>query len=282
MTRRARPPLRIILLSATLVLGVVAKFADSHPRLFGWPGAFILSDWTPGPLRVRALQSFGDALSKEDVLFIKRMLRSEDPRIRRRGIAFIDRFKSMDEFFELERLTRDPDLEVRAAAYMRLPYPDDRSLAIDVLMPGLRDDSDKVVAVAAEGLSRLRAKRALPELIDYLAARRATGTFTHADVVVGNAASGLAGRKFEFKDSVLALCGTPWISMDLNRPFLRAVSATRTFGRELRGDWDDDPGVAPQALELVEPMLIADNFAERDKLLAWWSKQPHRGQASGR
>lgn len=282
MTSNSPPPLRIIILSAVLALGVIAKFADSHPRLFGWPGAFILSDWTPGPLRVRALQSFGGTLSKDDVPFIKRMLRSEDPRIRRRGIAFIDRFKSMDEFFELERLTRDPDLEVRAAAYKHLPYPSDESLAIDVLMPGLRDNSDKVVAVAAESLGRLRAKRALPELIDYLAARRATGTFTHADVVVGNVASGMAGLKFQFRDSMFAICGTPgmWVEMDFNRPFRRAVRAASSFGRELLGDWDEDRGVAPQALDPVDPMVVADDFAERDKLLAWWSKQRHRGQTS--
>lgn len=162
---------RRIILSSVLVLAVIANIVDSHPRLFGWPGAYILSDWTPGPLRLWALQSFNDTASKDDVPFLKQMLRSEDPRIRRRGIVFFDRFRSMDEFFELERLTRDPDPEVRAAAHRYLPFPDDRSLAIDVLMTGLRDDSDKVVAVAADKLRILRAKQALPELIDHMAAK---------------------------------------------------------------------------------------------------------------
>lgn len=283
MTHDAQPFRRILLLSAVLALTVIAKIVDLQPRHFGWPGAYILSDWTPGPLRVWALHNFSDTASNDDVPFIKRMLRSEDPRIRRRGVVFFDRFRSMDEFFELERLTRDPDPEVRAAAYNHLPFPRDKSLATDVLMAGLRDDSDKVVSVAAERLQLLRASQALPELIDYLEAKRRTGTFSYADVVVGNVASEMAGLKLRFRDSEPNMCGTIalWESMERDRPFPRTVRAIRSFGRKLLGNWDDDRGVAPQALELVDSRVVADDFAEREKLLAWWRKQRHPGQVSG-
>lgn len=283
MTYDTQPHLRIIILSGVLAIVAIAKIVDSHPRLVGWPSAYILSDWTPGPLRVWALQSLSDTLSKDDVPLIRRMLRSEDPRIRRRGIVFFDRHRSMDEFFELERLTRDPDSEVRATAHKYLPFPRDESLAIDALMAGLRDDSDKVVAVAAEKLLLLRARQALPELIDYMEAKRRTGAFNHADVIVGNVASEMAGLKLQFRAYEPYECGSAevWEAMERDRPFPRAVRAARSFGRGLLGNWDDDRGVEPYALALVDPGVVADDFAERDKLLVWWSKRRHPGQTSG-
>lgn len=281
MTHGAQSYRRVILASA-LALAVFAKIVDSYPRLFGWPRAYILGDWTPGPLRVWALQHFSDTASKDDVPFIKRMLRSDDPRIRRRGIAFIDRFRSMDEFFELERLTRDPDVEVRASAYKHIPFPKDISLVIAVFMAGLRDDSDKVVGISAERLGLLRARQALPELIAYMESKRRTGSFNQTDVVVGEVASEMAGLKLRFRMSEPAMCGNAamWGEMERDRPFPRAVRAALSFGRVLLGNWDDDRGVAPQALDLVDSWAVADDFAERDKLLAWWGKQGRSGQAS--
>jgi len=284
MTYGTQLHLRISILSGVLALGLIAKFADSHPRLFGWPGAYILSDWTPGPLRASALQSLSVTLSKDDVPLLKRMLYSGHPRIRRRGILFFDRLRSMDEFFELERMTRDPDPEVRAAAYKFLPFPRDESLAIDVLIAGLKDDSYKVVAVAASSLHVLRAKRALPELIDYMEARRSAGEFNRADVIVGNVAAELAGLKLHF-----AAYGGPWVcgngmisdELDIGRPFLWALHATGAFILELLGKWDDAPDVEPYAQRLVEPSVVADGFAARDQLLTWWAKQRHPGPNLG-
>lgn len=72
-----------------------------------------------------------------------------------------------------------------------------------------------------------------------------------------------------------------WEEMDRNRLFPRSVRAVLSFGRGLLGDWDDDPGVAPQALLPVDSWVVADSFSDRDKLLAWWGNQRHPRQASG-
>ena len=269
--RKART--RLIALCGALVVACIVYMAAWYPRYFGWPGVFIVSEWTPGPLRSMALLSFNDSASKDDLPLIKEMLRSDDPRIRRRGIVFIDHFRSMDEFNELERLTRDPDPEVRASAYAYLPFLANESLGIAALMAGLRDDSDAVVAVAAEKLLLIHDRQALPDLIYYLQAKRQTGTFVGADIVVGNAAAQLAGLKLKFSgDLGVPMCGNPamWDYMERNRPFPRAVMTVRAFAKSLRGDWDDGMKIRPAALEPVYSGVIADNFVVLEKLLAWW------------
>lgn len=288
MTHGALPYRRIILASS-LALAIFAKIVDSYPHAFGWPGAYILSYWTPGPIRLWALYAFSETVSShtestDAVPLIKRMLRSDDPRIRRRGILFYDRIRSMDQFFELERLTRDPDVEVRASAYKHLPFPRDESMVIGVLLTGLRDDSDKVVSVAAQQLLMLRAKQALPELIAHMEARRGAGTFNEADVVIGNAASELAGLKLKFYASAPFGCGNAdmWDEMEWDRPFPRAILGARSFWRALFGGWDRDRGVAPRALAPVDSSMIADNFAERDELLDWWNKRNNPGHLTAR
>jgi hypothetical protein len=178
----------------------------------------------------------------------------------------------MDEFFEVERLTRDPDPDVRATAHAYLPIPNDESLAVSAHLPGLRDDSDTVVAVAAQRLEMLGAREALPELIDYLRAKRATGTFIGEEVAVGNVAAKIAGLKTRFEQQEPMMCGTAavWMGMERDRPFLRTWRAAHSFARSVRGDWDDGLMIMPAPFTPVEPSQIADDFAARDQLLAWW------------
>ncbi len=263
---------RAYALAVLLAIGGAAYAAASYPVLIGWPGVYILSDWTPGPIRVRALRELEVSASRDDLPLLKKMLRSEDPRLRRRGIALIDRFRSMDEFFALERLTRDPDPDVRATAHAYLPIPNDESLAVSAHMPGLLDDSDAVVAVAAQRLALLGARKALPELIAYLRAKRRTGTFVGADAAVGNAAAQMAGLKARFGDEEPMLCGNGamWAAEELDRPFPRTLRAVRSLVRSLMGDWDDGFVIEPAPFEPVDAVLVADDFAARDKLLEWW------------
>ena len=270
---------RVNALAAILVTIVVANSAARYPALFGWPGAYILSAWTPGPIRAIALRKLEERASAADLPLIKKMLRSDDPRLRRRGIALIDRFRSMDEFFELERLTRDPDPDVRATAHAYLPVPNDESLAVTGLLPGLKDDSDMVFAIAAQRLALLRASEALPDLVAYLQAKRKTGTLTGADMAVGNAAARVAGIKVKFDGEPEPLiCGTA-LAIEVryvDRPFPRMLRAGRSFVRSLRGDWDDGLEIKPAPFKPVAQEHMADNFAALDQLLSWWDAHGKR------
>jgi hypothetical protein len=278
-------------LASILALSVAALIASRNPAAFGWPGAFIISSWTPGPIRALALRELEENALPADLPLLKKMLRSDDPRLRRRGIALMDRFRSMDEFFELERLTRDRDAGVRATAHAYLPIPRDQSLAVAALMPGLRDDSDEVVAAAADRLENLNGRAALPELVAYLRAKRPKGTFVGADVAIGNIAAKMAALKLSFGEAEPILCGTPFVSAweERSRPWPRFRRAAAAFGQSLMGNWDDGFEMKPEPFPVVEAPLIADDFAARDRLLEWWdardkkagssrSKMPGRGK----
>lgn len=261
-----------VLLGALALSGVAYLFAW-YPSLFGWPGGFVVNRWTPSLVRRWALASFEEGLSKDDLPRLKEMLRSGDPRLRLRGILLIDRFQSIEVSRELSRLTRDEDSRVRRMAH-KFTEPYDRADVVAVHARGLQDESEEVVATAADWLCILDAKEALPDLIAYLRKTKKPDSFTGAEVAVGNAAARIAGLKYLFHwnrprfEAAPAhgreRCEQSW-DMPWQERFVHA------YGQPL-SRWREGIEV-PDPLGEVSPSAYQLNIAQRDALLAWWQRR---------